>query len=248
MERKFEALAALRDTGVVAIIRTENPTDLVSVSRALADGGVKFVEITMTVPGALESIRDAVAQLKGTGVFIGAGTVLDAPTARAAILAGAEFLISPGFDPEMVKLCNTYGVVVMPGAFTPNEILQAWKGGADVVKVFPADLGGPGYLKTIKEPLPQIELLPTKGVDFDTAASYIKAGAIAVGTGSCLVNKTLIAAKDYAQITENARRFAEIVRRAKAATSVRLGPGQERGGSAGIDRLRGSNAPTTPGS
>jgi 2-dehydro-3-deoxyphosphogluconate aldolase / (4S)-4-hydroxy-2-oxoglutarate aldolase len=215
MARKYEVLASLKDCGVVAVIRTENPEDLATVSKALAEGGVKFVEITMTVPGALEIIRDAVAQLKGTDVYIGAGTVLDAATARAAIIAGAQFVVGPGFDPEMVKLCNTYGVVVMPGALTPNEILQAWKGGADVVKVFPADIGGPGYLKTIKEPLPQIELLPTKGVDFDTAAAYIKAGAIAVGTGSCLVNKALIAAKDYARITENAKRFVQIVREAK---------------------------------
>jgi 2-dehydro-3-deoxyphosphogluconate aldolase / (4S)-4-hydroxy-2-oxoglutarate aldolase len=215
MAKKHEVLASLRDCGVVAVIRTENPEDLVTVSKALAEGGVKFVEITMTVPGALEIIRDAVAQLKGTDVYIGAGTVLDAPTARAAIIAGAQFVVGPGFDAETVRLCNTYGVVVMPGALTPNEILQAWKGGADVVKVFPADIGGPGYLKTIKEPLPQIELLPTKGVDFDTAAAYIKAGAIAVGAGSCLVNKALIAAKDYARITENARKFAQIVRDAK---------------------------------
>ena len=215
MTKKHEALASLRSSGVVAIIRTENPEDLVTVSMALGEGGVKFVEITMTVPGALEIIRDAVAQLKGTDVFIGAGTVLDAPTARAAMIAGAQFIVSPGFDPETVELCNTYGVVVMPGAFTPHEILQAWKGGADVVKVFPADIGGPGYLKTIKEPLPQIELLPTKGVDFDTAAAYIKAGAIAVGTSSCLVNKALIAAKDYSQITANAKRFVQIVREAK---------------------------------
>lgn len=215
MAKKHEVMAALRQTGVVAIIRTENPEDLVTVSKALGDGGVKFVEITMTIPGALEIIRDAVAQLKGTDICIGVGTVLDAPTARAAIIAGAQFVVSPGFDPETIKVCNTYGVVVMPGAFTPNEILQAWKGGADVVKVFPADIGGPDYLKTIKEPLPQIELLPTKGVDFETAPAYIKAGAIAVGTGSCLVNKALIAAKDYAKITENAKKFAQIVREAK---------------------------------
>jgi 2-dehydro-3-deoxyphosphogluconate aldolase / (4S)-4-hydroxy-2-oxoglutarate aldolase len=197
------------------VIRTENPGDLVSVSRALADGGVKFVEITMTVPGALEIIRDAVAQLKDTDVYIGAGTVLDAETARAAIIAGAQFVVGPGFDFEMVRVCNTYGVVVMPGAFTPTEIIQAWRAGADVVKVFPANIGGPDYLKTIKEPLPQVELLPTKGVDFETAGAYIKAGAIAVGAGSTFVTKALMAAKDYPRITENAKRFIQIVREAK---------------------------------
>jgi 2-dehydro-3-deoxyphosphogluconate aldolase / (4S)-4-hydroxy-2-oxoglutarate aldolase len=217
MTKKHEIMAALRGSGAVAIIRTENPTDLVTVSRALAEGGIKFVEITMTVPGALEIIRDAVAQLKDIEVYIGAGTVLDAQTARAAIIAGAQFIVSPGFDPETVKLCNTYGIPVMAGGFTPNEILQAWKGGADVVKVFPADIGGPGYLKALKEPFPQIELLPTKGVDFDTAAAYIMAGVIAVGAGSCLVNKALIAAKDYARITANAKRFVQIVRDAKGS-------------------------------
>jgi 2-dehydro-3-deoxyphosphogluconate aldolase / (4S)-4-hydroxy-2-oxoglutarate aldolase len=213
--RKHEVLASLRASGVVAVIRTENPTDLAAVAKALGSGGVKFVEITMTVPGTLEIIRDATVQLKGTDVLIGAGTVLDAQTARSAIIAGAQFIVGPGCDPETVKLCNSYGVVVMPGAFTPHEILQAWKCGADVVKVFPADIGGPDYIKTIKEPLPQVELLPTKGIDFETASAYIKAGAIAVGTGSCLVNKALIAAKNYTQITENAVRFTKIVQEAR---------------------------------
>ncbi|MFZ1937250.1 MAG: bifunctional 4-hydroxy-2-oxoglutarate aldolase/2-dehydro-3-deoxy-phosphogluconate aldolase [Thermoguttaceae bacterium] len=215
MAKKHEVMAALRSSGVVAVIRTENPADLASVSRALSKGGVKFVEITMTVPGALEIIRDAAAALKDTDVLIGAGTVLDAPTARAAIIAGAQFVVGPIFDLETVRLCNSYGVVVMPGALTPTEIFQAWKSGADVVKVFPANVGGPDYLKGIKEPLPQIELLPTKGVDFDTAAAYIKAGAIAVGAGTNLVNKALIAARQYAQITENAARMIQIVRGAK---------------------------------
>jgi 2-dehydro-3-deoxyphosphogluconate aldolase/(4S)-4-hydroxy-2-oxoglutarate aldolase len=215
MAKKHEVLASLRSSGVVAVIRTENPEDLASVSRALSEGGVKFIEITMTVPGALEIIRDAVAQLKNTDVFIGAGTVLDAPTARAAIIAGAQFVVGPVFDLETVRLCNSYGVVVMPGAFTPTEIFQAWKNGADVVKVFPADVGGPGYLKAVKEPLPQIELLPTKGVDSETAGAYIKAGAIAVGAGSLLVSKALIAAKQYSRITENAAQLVRVVREAK---------------------------------
>jgi 2-dehydro-3-deoxyphosphogluconate aldolase / (4S)-4-hydroxy-2-oxoglutarate aldolase len=215
--KKHEVLASLRDSGVVAVIRTENPADLVTVSKALAKGGVKFVEITMTVPGAVEIIRDAVAQLKDTDVIIGAGTVLDAQTARAVIIAGAQFVVGPVFDEETVRLCNSYGVAVMPGAFTPSEIFQAWKAGADCVKVFPAAIGGPDYLKTIKEPMPQIELLPTKGVDFETAAAYIKAGAIAVGAGTNLVNKALIAAKQYDQITANAEKMIQIVRDAKGS-------------------------------
>jgi len=216
MPTKHEVLAALKQSGVVAILRTDNPEDLVSVAKALNAGGVKFIEITMTVPGALDIIRDAVAALKGEDVYIGAGTVLDAPTARAAILAGSTFVVGPGFDPETVRACNTYGVTVMQGALTPTEIINAWRAGTDVIKLFPADLGGPGYLKGIKEPLPQVEILPTKGINFDTAASYIQAGAIAVGSGTFLVNKALMAAKDYAQITANAKKIIEIVRDAKA--------------------------------
>ena len=217
MTAKPKVMASLRESGVVAVIRTESPGDLVAVARALYAGGVKFVEITLTVPGALDIIRDAVEQLKDTEVCVGAGTVLDGETARAAILAGAQFIVGPGFDPGLVKVCNTCGVVVMPGAFTPTEIITAWKGGADVVKIFPGDIGGPGYLKTIKGPLPQVELMPTGGVDFDTAAAFIKAGAIAVGVGGTLVGKALMAAKDYAQITANARRFSKIVREAREA-------------------------------
>lgn len=212
---KHEVLTSLRTSGVVAVIRTETPGDLVAVARALSAGGVRFVEITMTTPGALDIIREAVTQLQDAKVFIGAGTVLDAETARAAIIAGAQFIVSPGFDQETVRVCNTYGVVVMPGALTPQEILHAWKHGADVVKVFPADIGGPGYIKTIKEPLPQIELLPTKGVDLNTAGAFLKAGAIAVGAGAALVSKALMAAKDYARITENAQKFSQIVREAR---------------------------------
>jgi 2-dehydro-3-deoxyphosphogluconate aldolase / (4S)-4-hydroxy-2-oxoglutarate aldolase len=215
MAKKHEVMAALRETGVVAVIRTENPGDLVAVAKALGEGGIKFVEITMTVPGALDIIREATTALKNTNIFVGAGTVLDGPTARAAIVAGSAFVVGPSFDLETVRICNTYGVAVMPGALTPTEVVNAWRNGADVVKIFPGDIGGPGYLKALKEPLPQIELMPTKGVDFDTAAAYIKAGAIAVGSGSCLVNKALIEAKQYATITENAVRFIELVRNAK---------------------------------
>jgi 2-dehydro-3-deoxyphosphogluconate aldolase/(4S)-4-hydroxy-2-oxoglutarate aldolase len=215
MGSKQETLAALRASGVVAIIRTETPRDLVGVAKALSAGGIRFVEITMTVPGALEIIREAVAALHGTDAIIGAGTVLDGATARMAILAGARFIVGPGFDQETVDVCGLYGIMVVPGAYTPTEIITAWKGGADVVKLFPADIGGPAYLKTLKEPLPQIELLPTRGVDFETAGAFIKAGAIAVGAGSALVSKSLIAAGDYGQITANAERFVRLVQAAR---------------------------------
>ncbi len=215
MGSKQETLAALRATGVIAVIRTETPRDLVGVARALSAGGIRFVEITMTVPGALEIIGDAVAELKGTNVLIGAGTVLDAVTARMAILAGAQYIVSPGFDRETMEVCSLYNILAMPGAFTATEIITAWKGGADVVKVFPADIGGPAYFRTLKEPLPMVELLPTRGVDLTTAGEFIKAGAIGVGAGGALVGKALMAAGDYKQITANAERFVAVVKAAR---------------------------------
>ncbi len=175
------------------------------------------MEMTMTTPGALNSIRAASDQLSAEDVFIGAGTVLDAAMAEAAISAGARFVVGPGFDAEMVRLCNTRGVPVIPGALTPTEIIGAWKAGADVVKIFPAELVGPGYLRAIKEPLPQIELLPTKGIDFDTVRSYLDAGAIAVGVGAVLLSNEMIENKEFSQITRNARRFTNLVREARGA-------------------------------
>ena len=213
---KQTLLTSLRSSGIVAIIRTKSPKDLVAVSRALSEGGVRFVEITMTVPGACDIIRDAVVQLKDVEVFIGAGTVTDAATAEAVIAAGAKFVVGPGYDPEVVKLCNARDIVVMPGAVTPHEILTAWKGGADVVKIFPAKyFGGPDYIKAVREPLPQIELLPTNGIDFETAGAYLRAGSIAVGAGRALLSEAMIATGDYALITENAKRFSRIVREAR---------------------------------
>jgi len=216
MVKKHELMNALGRSGVIVVLRTEKADDLVDVAKALHEGGVKFIEITMTVPGALEVIRDAAKQLEGLEVYIGAGTVMDAETARAAILAGASYIVGPAYDQAMVDLCRSYGVAVMPAGLTPNEIFQAWKGGADAVKVFPAkSVGGAAYLKAVKEPLPQVELVPTNGVDFETAADYIKAGALAVGVGGTVVDKKLLAARDFKAITANARRMVEIVGAAK---------------------------------
>ncbi|HLY08838.1 MAG TPA: bifunctional 4-hydroxy-2-oxoglutarate aldolase/2-dehydro-3-deoxy-phosphogluconate aldolase [Planctomycetota bacterium] len=213
--KKEGVLGALRATGVVAVIRTEHSSDLVSVAEALWEGGVRLIEITLTVPGALEVIRESIARIGKDRAFVGAGTVLDAQAARDAIDAGAAFVVSPGLDHQTVALCNEAGVLVMPGAFTPHEILQAWKAGADVVKVFPADLGGPDYIKTVKEPLPQVELLPTKGITLSSAPAFIRAGAMAVGAGSALVNGAMIRSREYARITENASAFVRAVRAAR---------------------------------
>jgi 2-dehydro-3-deoxyphosphogluconate aldolase/(4S)-4-hydroxy-2-oxoglutarate aldolase len=214
---KIDVVSALKETGVVVVLRVDGQVDLVPVARALREGGIRLLEITMTMPDALECIRATSMGMRGSDFYIGAGTVLDAQTARAAILAGAEFLVGPGFDQGMVDVCHQYGKAVVAGAMTPTEILGAWKAGVDAVKLFPAkNVGGPDFIKAIKEPLPQVEILPTNGVDFQTAAAYIQAGAIAVGVGRIIVGKELIAARDYAAITENARTMIGIIREARA--------------------------------
>jgi len=215
MTSKERTLQALTETGVVAVIRADKAEDLVNVGRALRQGGVKFIEITMTVPGALAVIEEATAALSSDDVYIGAGTVLDAQTARQAMLAGANYIVSPVFRPAVVSVCKRYAVPVMPGAMTPTEVLTAWEAGADVVKIFPAGVGGPQFFRDLRGPFPQIKIMPTGAVNRATAPEYIKAGACAVGVGGELVGKPLIAAKDFAAITQNARDFMAIVQEAK---------------------------------
>src|SRR4051794_16359763 len=161
-------LRRVLDGGIVAVVRADSGASLVKVVRALADGGVTAAEITFTVPDAVEVIR-TVRRAVGDAICLGAGTVLDPETARAALLAGAEDVVAPNVNLDVIRLCRRYDVPVMPGAFTPTEVVAAWEAGADVVKVFPADVGGPGYLKALRGPLPQIRLMPTGGVDLDTA-------------------------------------------------------------------------------
>ncbi|MHB9038234.1 MAG: bifunctional 4-hydroxy-2-oxoglutarate aldolase/2-dehydro-3-deoxy-phosphogluconate aldolase [Armatimonadota bacterium] len=208
--KKQQVVKTLVDTGVVAVIRIDDPSDLYEVSCALSDGGVKLVEITMTVPGALDIIN-SVSKRVGENVFIGAGTVLDAVTARMAILAGASYIVGPSFDAEVVDICKLYDVPVMPGAMTPTEIVTAWKAGADVVKIFPGRVGTPGFFQDIKGPLPMVKLMPTGNVDTQTAPEYIKAGAVAFGVGKALVDIKAVKAKDFKVITENAKMFRKIV-------------------------------------
>ena len=215
MPDKQKTLQALKDTGVVAVIRADRAEDLVDVGRALREGGVKFIEITMTVPGALAVIEKASTALQNADVCIGAGTVLDAETARMAMLAGANYIVSPVFRPDVVAVCQRYNVAVMPGAMTPTEVLNAWEAGGDVIKIFPAGVGGPQFFKDLKGPLPQIEIMPTGAVNRDTAGAFIKAGACAVGVGGELVGKPLIAARDFATITRNARDFMALVTEAR---------------------------------
>jgi 2-dehydro-3-deoxyphosphogluconate aldolase / (4S)-4-hydroxy-2-oxoglutarate aldolase len=215
MADRPQTLQALKDTGVVAVIRADKAEDLVDVGRALRQGGVQFIEITMTVPGALAVIERATAALQHDDVYIGAGTVLDSETARLAILAGANYVVSPVFRPDVVAMCSRYSVAVMPGAMTPTEVLNAWEAGADVVKIFPAGVGGPQFFKDLKGPFPHIEIMPTGAVNRETAPAFIKAGACAVGVGGELAGKQLIAARDFATITRNAADFLAIVQAAK---------------------------------
>ncbi|HOA60450.1 MAG: bifunctional 4-hydroxy-2-oxoglutarate aldolase/2-dehydro-3-deoxy-phosphogluconate aldolase [Verrucomicrobia bacterium] len=214
MQSKAEVLNRIKSTGVVAVIRAERPDDLIDVSRALVQGGVCCVEITLTVPGAIRVIEKASSAL-GDDVAIGVGTVLDAETARAAILAGAGFVVSPAFRPAVVGVCRRYSIACMPGAMTPTEILAAWEAGADVVKVFPAGVGGAQYFKDIKGPFPEIELMPTGAVTLETAPQFIKAGACAVGVGGELAGKAVIAARDFERMSRTARAFIEAVRKAR---------------------------------
>jgi len=201
--------------GIVAVVRSETSAALVKVVQSLAEGGVTAAEVTFTVPDAVDVIRQ-IRRDVGDAVVLGAGTVLDPETARAAILAGAEYIVAPTLNLDVIRLCRRYDKVVMPGAFTPTEVLTAWETGADVVKIFPADVGGPAYLKALRGPLPQVRLMPTGGVDLSTAESFLKAGACCLGVGGALVDPNLIAKGDFARIRDLAAQFAAIVRRARS--------------------------------
>lgn len=196
--------------GIVAVVRSPDSQQLVEVTRALADGGVTVIEITMTVPGALDVVRQ-VRQALGDRILLGAGTILDPETARAALLAGAEYLVSPTVNLDVIRLCQRYDKLVMPGAFTPTEILSAWEAGADIVKVFPAEVLGPAFFKAMRGPLPQIRLMPTGGVDLTTAAEFLKAGACCLGVGSQLIEPKTVADRNFERIRELARQYIGIV-------------------------------------
>lgn len=205
-------LQRVMDCGIVAVVRFSDPGPLVEVVKALVEGGVTVAEVTFTVPNAIDVIREAKRQL-GDQVLLGAGTVLDPETARAALLAGAEFIVAPGTNLEVIRLCRRYDRLVMPGAFTPTEVLTAWEAGADIVKVFPADVVGPAFFQALRGPLPQVKLMPTGGVDLTTAPEFLKAGAVCLGVGGQLVDPKLVASGDFAGITARARKYVEIVRK-----------------------------------
>jgi 2-dehydro-3-deoxyphosphogluconate aldolase/(4S)-4-hydroxy-2-oxoglutarate aldolase len=206
MSTADQNLQRVLDRTIVAVIRAESPDLLVDVAEALLAGGVEVMEVTFTVPRAARVIEQ-VAEKLGSRILLGAGTVLDPETARAAFLAGAEFIVSPTVNGEVIQMCRRYSKLCMPGAFTPTEVITAWQAGADIVKVFPSDLVGPKYLKLLHGPLPHIRLMPTGGVNLDTAAEFLAAGACALGVGSSLVDQKALAAGDLKKIESLAKQF-----------------------------------------
>ena len=211
--KKDAVLAKLKAEKVIALIRADNPDGLLDCAKALADGGLTSIELTMTTPGAIRMLEKATSELPDF-LFV-LGSVLDAETARAGILAGARFIVTPALRPDVITLCRRYSVPVFSGAFTPTEILAAWEAGADAAKVFPAEFFGPAYIKSIKAPFPQIELVPTGGVTPETVGEYIRVGAYATAAGSSLVEAKALKEKNWAAITARAKAFVAAVAAAK---------------------------------
>ncbi|MCK4580979.1 MAG: bifunctional 4-hydroxy-2-oxoglutarate aldolase/2-dehydro-3-deoxy-phosphogluconate aldolase [Dehalococcoidia bacterium] len=214
MADKNKALGQLITSGALGIIRVDQAEGLVRIARALQEGGLNCIEITMTTPGALRAIEEASGKLED--VLMGAGTILDGATARQAILAGAEFLVTPTVELDVIEVAHRYGKVVIAGAMTPSEILTVWEAGADMVKVFPASILGAKYLKAVRGPLPQIPLVPTGGITADNAGEFIKAGAAMVCAGGWLVDKKAVAEGHYEVLTKRAKQLLDVVSKAEA--------------------------------
>jgi 2-dehydro-3-deoxyphosphogluconate aldolase/(4S)-4-hydroxy-2-oxoglutarate aldolase len=213
--KKHDVLKRIMEAGVVAVVRAENANQAIRIAEACLAGGIPSIEVTFTVPGALQVIEGLAKRFSEQELLIGAGTVLDAQTARAAILAGAQYLVSPGFDLETAKLANRYQIPYMPGCLTITEMIHALEAGVDVVKLFPGSAFGPSYVKAVKGPLPQINLMPTGGVSLNNVQDWIDAGVVAVGVGSELTGPAKKG--DYANVTENAKAFIEAVKKARNA-------------------------------
>lgn len=217
MSRRNETVRKLLEIGVVPIIRTASSETALEAARAVHRGGIHLLEVTMTVPGALE-VLEKLADEFGDDLLLGAGSVLDPETARAAMLAGARFIVTPGLNVRTVEICKRYSVAALPGALTPTEVITAWEAGADMVKIFPVDnLGGPKYIKALKAPLPQIDMVPTGGVDLGNLADFLKAGASAVAVGSSLMNKAALKEGRYEVIEQAAKEFLRVTAAARAA-------------------------------
>src|SRR5215213_7929482 len=211
--KKDAILQKIKTEKVVALIRADSPDGLLDCAKALAAGGLTSIELTMTTPGAIRMVEKAAAEMPD--FLLGLGTVLDAETARAGILAGAKFIVTPAFRPDVIAVCQRYSVPVFSGALTPTEILNTWEAGADAVKIFPADSFGPAYIKAVKAPLPQIEMVPTGGVNESNVGEFLKAGAYAVAAGSSLVEAKAFKEKNWAAVTAKAKAFAAAAAAAK---------------------------------
>lgn len=208
---KIAVLQRLKETGLVPVLRATSVAQAMALVEAIAQGGVFVVEVTMTIPGAIEVIRQLGRER--TDILVGAGTVLDAETARMCILEGAQFVVSPALNVKTIEMCHRYSVAVLPGALTPTEVVLAWQAGADVVKIFPASaMGGAKYLRSLKVPLPQVEMIPTGGVCLETARDFLDAGAFALGVGADLVDPQAIDQGRAEVVTNTARRYLEIIK------------------------------------
>ena len=213
--KKAAILQKLSTEKVIALIRADSPDGLLDCARALATGGLTSIELTMTTPGAIRMLEKATTELPD--FLFGLGTVLDAETARAGILAGARFIVTPALRPDVITMCKRYSVPVFSGALTPTEVVNAWDCGADAAKIFPAEFFGPAYIKSLKAPLPQVELVPTGGVTAENVGEFIKAGAFATAAGSSLVDAKSFKDRNWAAITAKAEAFVKAVAAAKAA-------------------------------
>lgn len=211
--KKAAILQKLSTEKVIALIRADNPDGLLDCAKALAEGGLTSIELTMTTPGAIRMLEKASAELPD--FLFGLGTVLDAETARAGILAGARFIVTPALRPDVITMCKRYSIPVFSGALTPTEVVNAWDCGADAAKIFPAEFFGPAYIKSLKAPLPQVELVPTGGVTAENVGEFIKAGAFATAAGSSLVEAKALKEKNWAAITAKAQAFVKAVAAAK---------------------------------
>jgi 2-dehydro-3-deoxyphosphogluconate aldolase/(4S)-4-hydroxy-2-oxoglutarate aldolase len=211
--KRQEVLKKITDAGVVAVVRGDSKEEALKIVEAVAKGGIKIMELTMTVPNPVDVIKEVAEKYKGTDIVVGAGTVLDSETARACILAGAEFIVSPSLDIDTLKLCNRYKIAVMPGVMTVKDAITAMEYGVDVVKVFPANLYGPSVIKSFKGPLPQGDFMPTGGVTVANIHEWVEAGAVAVGTGGDLTKGAKTG--DFALVEKTAKEFVEAYRKAK---------------------------------
>lgn len=211
--KKAAILQKLSTEKVIALIRADSPDGLLDCAKALAEGGLTSIELTMTTPGAIRMLEKATAELPD--FLFGLGTVLDAETARAGILAGARFIVTPALRPDVITMCKRYSIPVFSGALTPTEVVNAWDCGADAAKIFPAEFFGPAYIKSLKAPLPQVELVPTGGVTAENVGEFIKAGAFATAAGSSLVDAKSFKERNWAAITAKAQAFVKAVAAAK---------------------------------